>query len=156
MEYILVKTLHIISATILFGTGVGSAFYLFFGYFRKNAIAFAEIVSLVVLADWIFTTPAIVIQFITGIYLTSLLHFSFSSLWFVLVAGFFCLIGMLWLPVVFIQIKMKKILLQNPSFTPEVKKLFRSWVILGCIAFSSMLLLFWLMVSKWGLDKIIF
>ncbi|MEJ7806964.1 MAG: DUF2269 family protein, partial [Telluria sp.] len=69
MEYLIVKWLHILSSTFLFGTGIGSAFYMLFTSLSRDVRAIAVVSRLVVRADWIFTTSAIVIQPATGFYL---------------------------------------------------------------------------------------
>ncbi len=72
MLYFWLKLVHILSATLIFGTGLGSAFYMYRAHLSKNdeAIAFAS--KNVVLADWLFTTPAVFIQPITGVLLIQL------------------------------------------------------------------------------------
>ncbi len=65
--YLLLKTLHIASSVLLVGTGLGSAFYMFFAN-RSGSVAAQAVVSrLVVRADWWFTTPCVVIQPVSGI-----------------------------------------------------------------------------------------
>ena len=81
MEYILVKTLHIVSSTILFGTGIGSAFYMLLASLQRDAAVAHFVVRRVVLADWLFTTPAVILQPATGVYLAYLAGFPFSSKW---------------------------------------------------------------------------
>lgn len=63
-----------LSATVLAGTGVGIAYFMFMVNRSDNIRAIAVTVRNVVLADWIFTTPTIFIQFITGPWLMKLLH----------------------------------------------------------------------------------
>ena len=60
MEYVIVKWLHILSSTLLFGTGLGSAFYMFFASRTRDAHAIAVVVRYVVIADWLFTATTIV------------------------------------------------------------------------------------------------
>ena len=67
MDYLLLKWIHILSSTILFGTGIGSAFYMFMANRRKDIAGIYFATRHVVIADWIFTTPAVIIQFLTGV-----------------------------------------------------------------------------------------
>ena len=108
MTYLLIKLIHIISATIMFGTGIGSAFYLFSAYKRSNANTVKDVLKLVILADNIFTTPAVLLQLITGIWLSSLLGL-LSSKWFIVVIICSVLVVALWVRAVYLEIKMKRL-----------------------------------------------
>ena len=67
--YAIVKTAHILSATVLFGTGVGTAFF----FWRANRPGHEDgrlaIARTTVLADWLFTAPAVALQPATGAWL---------------------------------------------------------------------------------------
>ena len=76
MEFLLVKTLHILSSTVLFGTGLGTAFFQWMAYRRGEVAAIAVTARHVVLADWLFTTPAIIVQPLTGFWLLHLMGLS--------------------------------------------------------------------------------
>jgi uncharacterized membrane protein len=145
--YLAVKLLHILSATILFGTGLGTAFFLFSAWRSDNFEAMRVTARTVVLADWLFTTPAVVIQFLTGLWLTSRLGIPYGSLWFVTVMALFVLVGACWIPVVGIQIRLRN-LLRTAAPTPEYHRLMRLWVSLGIPAFVSVVILFALMVYR--------
>ena len=86
MSYQLLKMIHILSAKIMIGTGLGSAFYLFMTYKRGSVQAIKEVVKLVVLADTVFTFPSVVIQIITGIGLAERMNLTYSK-WFWVVIG---------------------------------------------------------------------
>ena len=67
--YLIVKTLHIISATLMVGTGFGTAFYLFWAN-RSGSVAAQSVVShWVIKADWWFTTPAVIFQPLSGLWM---------------------------------------------------------------------------------------
>lgn len=144
--YLAVKLLHILSSTILFGTGIGTAFFMVRGYLSR---AMANTVPSVVLADWLFTTPAMIIQLVSGIWLTHLLGISFSSTWFVVVMILFMLVGACWIPVVWIQIKIRA-LVRAGADRNDCKHLMRAWASLGVPAFLAVVALFYLMVTKTG------
>jgi uncharacterized membrane protein len=147
--YSWIKLLHILSATLLFGTGLGTAFFMFRAHLSGNAEAMRVTTRNVVLADWLFTTPAVIVQLGTGLWLTWQLGIPFGSAWFVAVVSLFVLVGICWLPVVWIQIRMRQII--DAGGGPEdYKSLMRAWVALGVPAFMSVLVLFYLMVSKAG------
>jgi len=153
--YLSIKLVHIVSATILFGTGIGIAFFMLKTYMSGSREAMAVTTRNVVLADWIFTTPAVVVQLATGLWLTQRIGISFGSLWFVLVAGIFAFVGACWIPVVLVQIKICRMVLEGGD-RADYRRLMLVWMALGVSAFSGVLLLFFLMVSRIGVDRPIF
>jgi uncharacterized membrane protein len=154
-SYSLIKLVHIISASILFGTGIGTAFFMFRAHLSGNPEAMAVTTKNVVLADWIFTTPAVFIQAVTGLWLTLQLSIPLGSLWFITVVFLFVLIGICWIPVVHIQIRIRNII-ANGGGIADYQKLMKTWVTLGVPAFISILILFILMVTKTGVGTIVF
>ena len=153
--YLAIKLIHILSATILFGTGLGTAFFMLKTYLDRNQEALAVTTRNVVLADWIFTAPAVIVQLATGLWLTWYLGIPFGSVWFVLVTGLFVFVGACWLPVVWIQIRLRR-MVSNGGDRGAFRTLMRIWVTLGILAFSAVLMLFFLMVSRFGVDKLAF
>ena len=141
--------MHILSATILFGTGLGTAFFMLKAYLSKNDQAMRITTSTVVMADRIFTTPAVVIQLATGLWLTRKLNIPFDSWWFIVVVSLYALVGICWIPVVWIQIRIRNLIADGES-RDRYQKLMRVWVALGVPAFSSVILIFYLMVSRLG------
>jgi len=152
--YLAIKLLHILSATILFGTGLGTAFFMYKAYRSGNIEALRVTTSHVVIADWFFTTPAVVIQLATGLWLTRHLGIAVSSVWFIMVIGLFVLIGACWLPVVWIQIRVRN-LLHDSTRVGEIRKLMTIWILLGIPAFVSVVVLFALMVYKPWMNRLI-
>ncbi len=152
MEYLLLKWLHILSSTILFGTGIGSAFYMFMANRRKDIAGICFATRHVVIADWFFTTPSVIIQLATGLWLVHLGGYSLTDSWIMwgLILYFFA--GLCWLPVVWMQIKMRdmaKHALETGSQLPErYWKMDRWWIILGSLAFPAIVVVFYLMVMK--------
>jgi uncharacterized membrane protein len=149
------KTAHVLSAAIVFGTGLGIAFFCWFGYrmaMRSGDIGtLRSVLHLTVIADAIFTAPAVLIQAITGIALMYLYGWAWLSAWSVAVWNLFLLTGACWLPVVAIQIRLSRTALQAESTQalPDAFHAdFRRWLVLGIPAFSSVLLLYYLMVAK--------
>ena len=154
-SYSLVKLVHIISASMLLGTGIGTAFFMLRAHLSGNPEAMAVTTKNVVLADWIFTTPAIVVQATTGLWLTFKLAIPLGSVWFITVVSLFVLIGICWIPVVWIQIRIRNII-ANGGKTSDYQKLMTTWVSLGIPAFISILILYFLMVTMVGAGTIIF
>ena len=151
--YLSVKLIHIVSSTILLGTGLGIAFFMFSAHRSQNLDAFRVTARYVVLADWIFTAPAVIVQLISGLWLTVRLGISMASAWFMVVISLFALVGVCWLPVVRIQIQITKALESHD--TAQIEPLMRKWTVLGFPAFAAVLVLMALMVFKPGIATIL-
>ena len=147
--YLWIKLLHIISATVLFGTGLGTAFFMLKAYLSENEEAMAVTSRHVVLADQVFTTPAVIVQLTTGLWLTHKVGIPFRSVWFVAVVGLFAFVGACWIPVVWIQVRVRD-LISSGVDRSEYRKLMLVWIALGVSAFAGILVLFYLMVSRTG------
>lgn len=152
IEYALIKWIHILSATLLFGTGLGSAFYKWCADRQGNLAAMAHTNRIVVIADWIFTTPTIIIQPITGLWLLRLLGVTFDQGWVLLTLLLYALAGACWLPVVWLQIRMRDLALsavaQNRALDTRYARYAQVWFWLGIPAFGAMVGVYFLMVFK--------
>jgi len=106
----------------------------------------------VVWADWIFTTPAVVVQPITGVLLARMLGFPLSSGWLAHAVALYALAGACWVPVVWLQIRMRNLArdaVERGSALDETYwRLARIWFWLGVPAFCAVLAIFALMVTK--------
>ncbi len=150
-SYLILKTLHILSATILIGTGAGIAFFMFMAARSKNIPTIYFTSKHVVLADWLFTTPAIITQLITGFLLMENLNYSYSSPWFYSAIGLFIFIGLCWLPVVVAQYQLRNLAtnaIKTNQLDPKFYTLMRIWILLGIPAFCAIIILLWIMVFK--------
>lgn len=148
--YVWVKFVHIISATLLFGTGIGTAFFMLKAYLGDSESTMADTSKHVVLADWLFTTPAVIVQLLTGIWLMQILDISMASAWFAMVIGLFVLVGACWIPVVWIQLRVRN-MLASGARKSECRTLMRTWIALGIPAFTGVLILFYLMIARHGM-----
>jgi uncharacterized membrane protein len=150
--YLLVKTLHILSATIVFGTGIGIASFMFLGHRGDLALERVVVARTTVKADFLFTLPAVIVQPVSGAWLIWHSGFRWNDYWLVLTYGLYLLAGACWLPVIAIQIRMKTMLeaqLRGEPFDDATyNRLFRLWFILGWPAFGGLVVIFWLMVTK--------
>lgn len=150
--YLVVKTIHIISSTILFGTGIGIAFFMFRSYFTNNLGEKLYAARNTVLADYCFTLPAVIIQPLSGIALIYMVGYDWTDLWLMLTYGIYVIAGICWLPVVWIQIQLKCIVAQcidnNEKLPPRYHTLFKLWFLLGWPAFIGLVVVFYLMVAK--------
>lgn len=150
--YLVIKTLHVISSTILFGTGMGIAFFMFHSHFTDNIQEKYYASRNTVLADYLFTFPAVIAQPITGIALIHMGGYEWTDLWLMLTYVIYAIAGVCWIPVVWIQIQLKKMLcecVENGTELPErYNKLFKIWFLLGWPAFIGLVIVFFLMVFK--------
>jgi uncharacterized membrane protein len=150
--YLLLKTLHILSSVVLVGTGLGSAFYLYCVNRCRNLQAQAVVARLVVLADWIFTTPAIILQPLTGVILLRIAGWPLSTPWIMWSIVLYLLAGACWLPVVWLQIEMKRMagqaLMNGTTLPSRYWHYALWWRRLGYPAFIAMLGVYFLMVNK--------
>lgn len=156
MEYLIVKWLHILSSTLLFGTGIGSAWYLLFAVTSKNVQAIAVVTRILVIADWLFTGVTMIAQPLTGFYLARLAGIPLRTPWLCWSIALFAVALLCWLPVVWLQIRMRNLAAQamrrNAALPPAFWRDFRAWVLLGIPAFFAFVAVFYLMVVKpaWG------
>jgi uncharacterized membrane protein len=60
------RWVHVIGAAVLFGTGAGIAFFMLMAQRTGRADIVAHVAGTVVLADFIFTATAVVLQPVTG------------------------------------------------------------------------------------------
>jgi len=146
--YLTVKLIHIVSATLLFGTGLGSAFYMFMAYRSGNMIVMAATNRMVVVADFLFTTPTIIIQLISGLYLLNSLELAWTSPWSLSVLALYIFVGACWLPVVGLQIWLRNRAQQLEKPDAQYRYRMKIWTLLGMMAFPAVVLLYALMVYK--------
>lgn len=151
--YLLIKTLHVLSSVLLVGTGFGSAFYLFFANRTGSVPAIAAVSSLVVRADWWFTTPAVVFQPMSGLWLAHTAGWAWNTPWVVASITLYAIAGLCWLPVVWIQIQMRHIATETAArgvaaLPPDYWRYARIWERLGYPAFAAMVAVYFLMVAK--------
>lgn len=155
--YLALKWVHILSSVLLVGTGFGSAFYLFFAN-RSGSVAAQAVVSrLVVRADTWFTTPAGIVQPITGVAMAMMAGWPLSTPWLAASIGLYGLAGLCWLPVLWLQWRMAAIARDAAAQGTPMPALYdryaRWWEALGYPAFVAMLAIYYLMVHKpalWG------
>jgi len=150
--YMVVKTLHIISSTILFGTGIGVAYFMYLSHFSDNLEVKYFVAKNTVLADYLFTLPAVIIQPLSGFWLVSESGYNWNEFWLELTYVIYIIAAACWIPVVWIQIQLKQILIEcvnNKITLPRrYHTLFRTWLILGWPAFVGLVAIFYLMVTK--------
>lgn len=152
MDYLTLKTAHVVSSVLLVGTGFGSAFYLFFANRSGSVEAIGVVGRLVVRADWYFTTPAAIIQPVTGVLMMQKAGWPLTTPWIAGSIALYVLAGACWIPVLFLQVRMARLAdtahRQGSQLPRQYWKLARRWELLGYPTFAAMLVVFYLMVAK--------
>ena len=150
--YFLLKSLHIVGATLLLGTGAGIAFFMLMAHRTKDTRVIAHTAGVVVIADTLFTATAAVFQPITGVALALQLDLPLTTRWIAWGLILYVAIGLFWLPVVWMQWRMRNLAreaaLTGAPLPPLYHRLFRWWFAFGFPAFFAMLAVIWLMVAK--------
>jgi uncharacterized membrane protein len=138
---------------LLFGTGLGSAYYKWMADRTGNVAHIAATNRQVVLADWIFTTPTVIFQPISGLWMAHLAGLPVATPWIAASLALYVLAGACWLPVVGLQIRMRRLsaaaLAAGEPLPESYWRTARLWFWLGVPAFSAMVLVVALMVFKY-------
>lgn len=158
LSYLMMKYLHILGATALLGSGAGIAFFMLMAHRTQHAAFIARTAAHVVLADVLFTATAVVAQPVTGFYLLEHTGVPVTQPWVAASLGLYVLAGAFWLPVLWMQAKMRDLAAQaaasGTALPPEYHRLFQWWSAFGFPAFGAVLIIIWLMIAKpplWGL-----
>jgi uncharacterized membrane protein len=150
--YFIAKWLHILSSTVLFGTGMGTAFQMVWAMRTRRVETIYSVSSGVVVADWIFTTPAGIFQPLSGLALIYLQGYSLWEPWLIVTYVIYIIAFSAWAPVVKLQIRIRnlaKIALDAGTELPDAAwRAYRIWFALGWPAFIGLLGVFYLMVAK--------
>ncbi|MES2613420.1 MAG: DUF2269 domain-containing protein [Pseudomonadota bacterium] len=155
--YLTLKWIHIVSSVLLVGTGLGSAYYMFFANRSGNLQAQVVVSRLVVRADWWFTTPTVFIQPATGLAMAHMAGLPLTTPWLAASLALFVLAGLCWLPVVWLQLRMRALAQQaadagSDALPATYWRHARWWEALGYPAFVAMAVVFYLMVAKPSLE----
>jgi uncharacterized membrane protein len=150
--YLWLKWAHIVSSTVLFGTGAGIAFFFVRAQRTRNVAVIAAVAKDVVLADLIFTATAVVLQPATGLAMALTAGYPLTTPWLRWSMVLYVLIGCCWLPVVWLQIRMRDLASaasrDRTALPSRYLEMYRWWFLLGWPAFLGVLAVFYLMVTK--------
>lgn len=153
MDFGLIKTLHILSATLLFGTGLGTAYFMWSANRTRNTQVIASVAKQVVLADWLFTTPTVIFQPLSGAWLVQAAGYPWHG-WVSTSLVLYGIAGACWVPVVWLQLRMRDMAvtaeMNRQLLPPRYWHYARIWFWLGIPAFIAILSVFFLMVLKHG------
>ncbi|WP_120634296.1 DUF2269 domain-containing protein [Ruegeria sp. EL01] len=149
---LILRWLHVIGACVLLGTGAGIAFFMLMAHRTRDPRIIAHTAGIVVLADLAFTTTAVILQPITGVLLAWNLGWSLDEGWIALSLVLYVLTGLFWLPVVWVQIRLRKYaqvaVEQDTGMPKEYDRLFQFWFACGVPAFLAVLAILWLMLAR--------
>jgi uncharacterized membrane protein len=152
MLYFALKYLHLLGAAVLLGTGAGIAFFMLVAHLSGNVATIAGVARIVVLADFVFTATAAVAQPVTGIALALNAGYALSEGWIVLSIVLYLFVGVFWLPVVWMQMRMRDLavaaLATGTPLPRRYHRLFWTWFGFGFPAFAAMLAIYWLMMTR--------
>src|SRR5215211_9339782 len=152
MLYFVLKYLHVIGAAVLLGTGAGIAFFMLAAHLSGKPVVIAGVARIVVIADFIFTATAVVVQPITGTLLALNVGYSLWDGWIAWSIVLYLITGALWLPVVWMQMRMRTLAeaaaQQDAPLPPAYHRLFWFWFAFGFPAFAAVVAIFWLMVAR--------
>ena len=152
MLYLVLKYLHVIGSAVLLGTGAGIAFFMLMAHFTGRAAAIAAVARIVVLADFVFTATAVIAQPVTGVLLAWHVGYSLTEGWIALSILLYILTGLFWLPVVWMQMRLRDIAQDAAASSAPLPnryyRLFWTWFAFGFPAFAAVLGIFWLMIAR--------
>ena len=152
MSYFVLKFLHLIGAAVLLGTGAGIAFFMLMAHVSGKPAVIAGVARIVVIADFVFTATAVVLQPLTGILLVREVGYSFSDAWIVWSIALYLVTGAFWLPVVWMQMRMRDLAVAAVAAGTDLPRSYHRlvwwWFAFGFPAFAAVITIFWLMIAR--------
>lgn len=151
MNILVLKWIHILSAVLILGTGLGSAFYLWRAHKERNLAAIRFALRNVILADWLFTVSPIVLLPVTGVLMMNLKGYAFTDLWLWLSLVCFVVAGLCWMVAYVLQFIMRAMadrVADIDSLPESYWRYQRLWFWLGVAAFPAVIAIFTLMIFK--------
>ena len=150
--YLALKIIHVIGAAVLFGTGLGIAFFMLMAHRTGDPRTIAATARIVVIADTVFTATAAVVQPVSGVALAWAIGYSLLDSWLVVSTALYVMVGCCWLPVVWIQLRLRDLAgqaaRQGTDLPARYVRLFRVWFLLGWPAFTGVVAIFAIMIAK--------
>lgn len=150
--YVALEWLHVVGAIVLFGTGLGTAFHLWFAHRTGDTRVIAAAAHSTVVADYAFTLPAGLLQPITGFALATAAGYPLGARWIVAAFVLYILAGACWIPVVLIQLRLRDLARASAHdgtpLPPAYRRLWKAWFALGWPAFLALAIAVWLMIAR--------
>ncbi len=149
--FVLLKLVHVVGACVLLGTGLGIAFFMWMSHRTADPGTIASTARVVVIADAVFTASSAILQPLTGAALAHVMGYSLLAPWIIASLGLYLFVGACWLPVVWIQIKLRDLACAARDaglpLPAQYRRLFRIWFMLGWPAFAGVIAIFALMIG---------
>jgi uncharacterized membrane protein len=149
---LVLRWLHVLGATALLGTGAGIAFFMVMAHRTRDARLIAHTAGIVVIADYLFTASAVIAQPVTGLWLAHEVGWPLGTGWIVASMALYLVVGALWLPVVWMQVRMRTLAREAAAvgapLPPAYFRLYCTWFAFGVPAFIAVLAIVWLMVAR--------
>ncbi len=146
------RWLHVLGACVLLGTGAGIAFFMAMAHRTKQPALIAHTARIVVIADWLFTASAVIVQPISGALLAQALGWRLDEGWIAASLALYALTGAFWLPVVWMQRRMRGLAAEaartGSPLPAAYHRLYRAWFLCGIPAFLAVLAIIWLMLAR--------
>jgi uncharacterized membrane protein len=146
------KLIHVLGAAVLFGTGLGIAFFMYMAHRSRDPVVIAATTRVVVIADAVFTMNAVIAQPVSGAALALSIGYSLWEPWIIASLALYVAVGLCWLPVVGIQLRLRELAAEaarsSSPLPPAYDRLFRIWFMLGWPAFLGVIAIFALMIIK--------
>ena len=152
MLYLAIEYVHVLGAIVILGTGTGIAFFMLMAHRTSDAAFIAGTAQVVVIADFVFTLSAVLLQPVTGGLLMWLSSTAITEGWLATSLALYAVAGAFWVPVVFMQIEMRDLAkaatADGTPLPPRYFTLFRRWFLFGIPGFGSVMTILWLMIAK--------
>ncbi len=150
--FALLKLAHLLGAAVLFGTGAGIAFFMFWADRTGDARTIAAVSKIVVVADMIFTASAVVLQPLTGAWLAVEAGYSLVESWILVSLALYVVAGLCWLPVLVLQLQLRDLAIAaaeaDEPLPEQYHRTMRAWFWLGWPAFAAVMGIYWLMITR--------
>ena len=146
------RWVHVVGASVLLGTGAGIAFFMLMAVRTRRPELIAHVGQTVVVADLLFTATAVILQPITGALLAHALGWPIAHGWSALSLCLYVGTGVFWLPVGWIQVRLRELareaVARNAPLPARFDELYRIWLACGLPAFTAVLAIIWLMLTR--------
>lgn len=147
-----VRLVHVVSAALMFGVGVGAFWFLTTAMRSGDVNAIAIATRGAVRAEWVIAVPVAVLQPLSGVLLMDALSYSFSSRWFMAVVAFYIVAGIAWVWLVKAEYRLRDLSASaaGSALPADFNRLLVRWRALALTSFGGVLVLFGLMVFRPG------
>jgi uncharacterized membrane protein len=150
--YLWLKWLHVISATVLLGTGTGISFFAVRAHRTRNIQVIASMMGDVRVANAMFMATAVVLAPLTGFAMVRTAHFPVVLLWLRSSVFLYAVVGACWLPLPWLQVRLhylaRRAAAEASGLPPQYLQRYLWWQALGWLGSAALLAIFCLMIVK--------